>query len=119
MEETLHTELIPLPRKIPIPNNADHNKHCRYHKNFDHNTEDCAGLRDKIKELIQAGHLKQYVQRNEGRRFDSRDGGMEKSGGRSWERTKEESRDGERERSCEPKMRRYYNDKRRDRGDNS
>jgi len=77
LEETLYTELIPLPRKIPTPSNVDHNKHCRYHKNFDHNTEVCAGLRDKIEELIQAGHVKQYVQRNEAKIFNYREGGME------------------------------------------
>ena len=82
MEETLHTELIPLPRNIPTPNNVDHNKHHKYNKNFGHNTEECVGLRDKIEELIQVGHPKRYVQRNEGRRLNFREGGMERSEGR-------------------------------------
>jgi len=115
LEETLHTELIPLPRKIPTPNNVDHNKHCRYHKNFGHNTKECSGLRDKIEELVQARHLKQYVQRSEGGRLNFREGDMERREGKRWERRKEESRGEGRERSREP-QRRYFNVERRDRG---
>jgi len=93
LEETLNIELIPLPRKILTPNNVDHNKHCRYLKNFGYNTEECTRLRDRIEELIQTGHLKQYVQINEGRIFDSRDRSVQQSGGRSWEQRREENRE--------------------------
>ena len=39
------------------PNNADQKKQCRYHQNSKHSTEECQTLKDKIKELIQVGHL--------------------------------------------------------------
>jgi len=57
LEEALSTELIPAPRKFPSPPRADQTKHCRYHRNHDHSTEECIALKDKIEELIQAGHL--------------------------------------------------------------
>jgi len=42
--------------------NVDRNKKCRYHKNTGHSTEECQVLKDKIEELIQAGHLRRFVQ---------------------------------------------------------
>lgn len=61
LQEALTTELIPIPKRRPTPPGADTNKHCLYHKNMGHSTEECITLRDKIEELIRAGHLKKYV----------------------------------------------------------
>ncbi|XP_068498574.1 uncharacterized protein [Phaseolus vulgaris] len=38
-------------------------KHCQYHRNFGHTTEGCQALKDKIEELIQTGHLRQFVKK--------------------------------------------------------
>ncbi|XP_047168504.1 uncharacterized protein LOC124837239 [Vigna umbellata] len=40
---------------------ADGTKHCTYHLNIGHNTEDCTVLKDKVEELIRAGHLRKFV----------------------------------------------------------
>jgi len=54
-------EIIPPPRKARTPEIADHTKHCEYHKNHDHHSKECIGLKDRIEELIQAGQLKRFV----------------------------------------------------------
>ncbi|XP_017420171.1 uncharacterized protein LOC108330176 [Vigna angularis] len=61
LQEALSAELIPVPLKRPTPPGADGNKHCMYHKNMGHTTEECVTLKDKIEELIRAGQLKKYV----------------------------------------------------------
>ncbi|XP_052730552.1 uncharacterized protein LOC108324378 [Vigna angularis] len=61
LREALSAELIPEQEANPTPKNADWSKHCAYHKNMGHTTEDCWTLRDKIEELIRAGKLKKYV----------------------------------------------------------
>ncbi|XP_014496696.1 uncharacterized protein LOC106758272 [Vigna radiata var. radiata] len=48
-------------KKRPTPVGADGNKHCLYHQNMGHTTEECVTLRDKIEELIRVGYLKQYI----------------------------------------------------------
>ncbi|XP_068482612.1 uncharacterized protein [Phaseolus vulgaris] len=62
LQEAMSTELIPPPRKARTPENADRAKHCEYHKNHGHHTEECIGLKDRIEELVQAGQLKRFVQ---------------------------------------------------------
>ncbi|XP_068492279.1 uncharacterized protein [Phaseolus vulgaris] len=61
LDEALNAELIPPPRKVASPNNADRRKQCRYHQNTGHSTDECQALKDKIEELIQAGHLRRFV----------------------------------------------------------
>ncbi|XP_068486851.1 uncharacterized protein [Phaseolus vulgaris] len=61
LDEALNAELIPPPRKVASPSNADRRKQCRYHQNVGHSTEECQALKDKIEELIQAGHLRRFV----------------------------------------------------------
>ncbi|XP_014490333.1 uncharacterized protein LOC106753058 [Vigna radiata var. radiata] len=51
-QEALNAELIPPPKRCPTPHGADLNKHCLYHKNMGHSTEECVTFRDKIEELI-------------------------------------------------------------------
>ncbi|XP_068467089.1 uncharacterized protein [Phaseolus vulgaris] len=61
LDKAFNAELIPPPRKVAIPNNADRRKQCWYHQNTGHSTEECQALKDKIEELIQAGHLRRFV----------------------------------------------------------
>jgi len=58
LEEALHADLMPTPRRVATPRNADTNKYCRLYQNYGHSTEECVALKDKIKELIQVGHKK-------------------------------------------------------------
>jgi len=72
LEEALNADLIQLPRKKATSWNADMSRHCRYHGKYGHETEECTSLKDKIEELIQAGHLRQFVQRGGRGRVESR-----------------------------------------------
>ncbi|XP_020218340.1 uncharacterized protein LOC109801634 [Cajanus cajan] len=63
LEEASNSNLLTLPPPGHTPNSADKSKHCRYHSNHGHTIEECRTLQDRIEELIQAGHLGQYVQR--------------------------------------------------------
>ena len=40
-------------------------KYCNYHKDHDHDTEECIHLKEKIEELICQGHLKNFIQRQD------------------------------------------------------
>ncbi|XP_027912513.1 uncharacterized protein LOC114171939 [Vigna unguiculata] len=74
----------PPPRKYQNPPNADLSKYCHYHRNNGHTTDECDTLRDKIQELVRAGHLKHYIretgegaprpryERNDNRRVERR-----------------------------------------------
>ncbi|XP_052723752.1 uncharacterized protein LOC128193711 [Vigna angularis] len=61
LREALSADLIRQPEGCQTPKGADGSKHCAYHRNMGHTTEECTALKDKIEELIQAGKLKQYV----------------------------------------------------------
>ncbi|XP_014503276.1 uncharacterized protein LOC106763624 [Vigna radiata var. radiata] len=61
MEEALRADLLKVVW-APTPLGADENKYCRYHQNRGHTTEDCTTLKDKLENLIQAGHLQKFVQ---------------------------------------------------------
>jgi len=73
LEEALNVDLILPHKRTPTPPNADQNRYCQYHRNFDHTTEECVTLKDKIEELIQAGHLKQFVSKQREERFPRTD----------------------------------------------
>jgi len=62
LEEALHAALIHTPKRVLKPRNVDTTKHCRFHQNYGHTTEECVVLKDRIEELIQVGHLKRFVQ---------------------------------------------------------
>ncbi|XP_017434434.1 uncharacterized protein LOC108341251 [Vigna angularis] len=61
LREALSADLLPEPMKRPTPSGADGSKHCAYHKNMGHTTEECVTLKDKIEELIRVGKLKKYI----------------------------------------------------------
>jgi len=63
MDEALSVDLIPTPRRVMSLENADRSRKCWYHRNSGHTTKECQALKDKIEELIQDGHLCQYVER--------------------------------------------------------
>nr|XP_009392512.1 PREDICTED: uncharacterized protein LOC103978443 [Musa acuminata subsp. malaccensis] len=51
--------------RCPHPMRATHkdrSKYCRFHRDYDHDTEDCHDLRNQIEELIQKGHLGPYLE---------------------------------------------------------
>ncbi|XP_047150041.1 uncharacterized protein LOC124822117, partial [Vigna umbellata] len=60
LEEALNVDLIKVRPSRSSPK-ADGTKHCTYHLNIGHNTEDCTVLKDKVEELIRAGHLRKFV----------------------------------------------------------
>ncbi|XP_017431862.1 uncharacterized protein LOC108339233 [Vigna angularis] len=60
LEEALSADVIRV-RPSRSSSKADGTKHCTYHLNIGHNTEDCTVLKDKVEELIRAGHLKRFV----------------------------------------------------------
>jgi len=66
LDEALSVELIPPPRRVASLENADRTRRCWYHRNSGHTTDECQALKDKIKKLIQAGHLRRFVQRSRG-----------------------------------------------------
>ncbi|XP_014521978.1 uncharacterized protein LOC106778519 [Vigna radiata var. radiata] len=68
LQEALSTQILPALAKRPTPPGADLSKHCLYHQNSGHDTEDCVTLKDKIEELIRMGRLQQYVKREDVRR---------------------------------------------------
>ncbi|XP_020205456.1 uncharacterized protein LOC109790643 [Cajanus cajan] len=80
LEEASNNNLLALPPPGHTPNNADKSKHYRYHRNYGHTTYECRTLRDRIEELIQAGHLGHYIQRQSGSRGGS--GGRGRGRGR-------------------------------------
>jgi len=61
LDEALYTDLIKDSKRGISPQHADQSKYCRYHRCHDHITVECAALKDKIEELIQASHLQRYV----------------------------------------------------------
>jgi len=61
MDEALQVELIPTLKQAQTPHNVDTTKRCQYHRNYGHMTEGCQALKDKIKELVQVGHLRKFI----------------------------------------------------------
>jgi len=58
LEEAFNVEVpIKLPPTLPPKPGLDKTKYYKYHHSYDHNTEDCWGLKEKIEELIQAALL--------------------------------------------------------------
>ena len=54
------------------PKKRNRDKYCRYHKDHDHDTEDCFKLKITIEKLIEKGHLAKFVTNNRPTRPDVR-----------------------------------------------
>ncbi|GAV74347.1 hypothetical protein CFOL_v3_17827 [Cephalotus follicularis] len=66
-----HKVSIQWPEKMRSPaEKRDTEKYCRYHHDHGHDTKKCRQLKNQIKDLIQKGHLRKYVDRDapQGRR---------------------------------------------------
>lgn len=61
LQESLSAQIMQVPQQRPTPPGANNSKHCMYHQNMGHNTEDCVTLKDKIEEMTRSGLLQQYV----------------------------------------------------------
>ncbi|XP_014490820.1 uncharacterized protein LOC106753514 [Vigna radiata var. radiata] len=61
LQESLSAQIMQIPQQRPTPPGADNSKHCMYHQNMGHNTEDYVTLKDKIEEMVRAGLLQRYV----------------------------------------------------------
>ena len=73
LDEALQAELILTLKQTQTPPNADTTKCCQYHRNYSHMTKGCQALRDKIEELVQAGHLRKFVKTMSAPRSPQRD----------------------------------------------
>jgi len=60
LDKALSVDLIPPPRRVASPHNADQTRRCRYHRNSGDTIEECQTLKDKIEKLIQVEHLQQF-----------------------------------------------------------
>ncbi|MCH81950.1 hypothetical protein A2U01_0002744 [Trifolium medium] len=56
---------IQFPKQLPVKENMDRSKYCRYHRSYGHVTEDCVHLKDAIEILIQKGYARKYVKDGE------------------------------------------------------
>ncbi|GAU49235.1 hypothetical protein TSUD_183260 [Trifolium subterraneum] len=52
---------IRFPKQLPAKPNVDKKKFCRFHKSYEHVTDDCVHLKDAIEILIQKGYARQYI----------------------------------------------------------
>lgn len=53
--------------KFPVDTRNKY-KWCRFHKDYDYDTEDCIQLKKETKRLLEQGYLKEYVRVNKLRR---------------------------------------------------
>lgn len=86
LEKAFNANPMTTPKRTTMLPNADQMQHCCYHHNFSHTTEDCWALKDKIEELVQAGHLHRFVQSIQ------EDWSLRTDKGRTWDHCEERSR---------------------------
>ncbi|CAA0812932.1 Unknown protein, partial [Striga hermonthica] len=62
MEKEIHDNVIKWPKtRKDGPTKPKSNLYCQFHKDYEHNTDDCRHLKDEIERLIKAGHLKEFI----------------------------------------------------------
>ncbi|CAA0841598.1 Unknown protein, partial [Striga hermonthica] len=62
MEQKMSIEDVTWPKtRFTGPTRLILNIYCRFHRDYDHTTENCRHLKDEIERLIRAGHLKEFV----------------------------------------------------------
>jgi len=107
LDEALQTGLIPALKQSHTPPNADTGKRCQYHRNYDHTTKGCQALKDKIEELVQAGHLRKFVKTTiTAPRSPQGDLDPRKRSGRRDDRTRDDHRRSNRRKRSESLVRR-------------
>ena len=57
----IQDQIPPARRMYTPPARRNRNKHCRYHQDHGHNTDECLQLKDEIERLIRRGHLARFV----------------------------------------------------------
>ncbi|GAA0141011.1 hypothetical protein LIER_02253 [Lithospermum erythrorhizon] len=79
-------QLLPVPGRMrENPGKRDQNRYCEYHREHEHDTNECRILKMKIEKLIQCGYLKEFTG---GRTYEERPQGRSLSPPRSCSRTK-------------------------------
>ncbi|EHA8591482.1 hypothetical protein COCNU_scaffold060974G000020 [Cocos nucifera] len=57
-------ERLPRPKRMRShPSKRNPNKFCLYHRDHDHDTEECIQLQDEIEELVRRGRLGRFLRR--------------------------------------------------------
>ncbi|CAA0834933.1 Unknown protein, partial [Striga hermonthica] len=73
MEKGIDGKDVTWPRsRFEGPTQPKSRRYCHFHKDYGHTTEDCRHLKDEIERLIRAGHLKEFVYQDKGRRKEKR-----------------------------------------------
>ncbi|CAA0810386.1 Unknown protein, partial [Striga hermonthica] len=73
MEKRIDEKDVTWPRsRFEGPTQPKSRRYCRFHKDYGHTTEDCRHLKDEIERLIRAGHLKEFVYQDKGRKKEKR-----------------------------------------------
>ncbi|MED6112685.1 hypothetical protein PIB30_063817 [Stylosanthes scabra] len=72
LHEVSQVERIPALRAIKHNNRGDRNAYSKYHKQNDHDTEDCCDLLEFIKKGLKKGKFREYTGRSHDRRDDRR-----------------------------------------------
>ncbi|KAF7810691.1 serine/threonine-protein kinase PRP4-like protein [Senna tora] len=74
LEEVHSYNILQYPPSKTVLTHADRNKYCKFHRNFGHDTEACAALKDQLEDLARKGLLKQYLEKGrQGRAGDRGD----------------------------------------------
>ncbi|XP_017406206.1 uncharacterized protein LOC108319553 [Vigna angularis] len=60
LNEALNVDLLSV-KNVVTPRNTDGRKHCQYHQNREHTTQECVTLKDDLEKLIRERHLRKYV----------------------------------------------------------
>ncbi|KAF7844942.1 uncharacterized protein G2W53_001847 [Senna tora] len=63
LEEVHSSNILQYPPSKAVSTHADRNKYCKFHRNFGHDTEACAALKDQLEDLARKGLLKQYLEK--------------------------------------------------------
>ncbi|CAI9106445.1 OLC1v1005600C1 [Oldenlandia corymbosa var. corymbosa] len=58
----IHKDELPTPKPLPPNPNRSTEQYCEYHKDHDHDTEDCPELKMEIENEVKSGKFQQYVQ---------------------------------------------------------
>ncbi|MED6118297.1 hypothetical protein PIB30_001529 [Stylosanthes scabra] len=72
LHEVSQVERIPAPREIKNNNRGDRNAYCKYHKQNDHDTEDCRDLLEFVEKGLKKEKFQEYTGRSSDRRDDRR-----------------------------------------------